>query len=76
VVLGAGGGIGLAAVDVARGLAAKVIAVASTEQKRAAATAAGAAVTLDYTDLQQAIRSATGGGADVVIDPVGGSAFG
>jgi NADPH:quinone reductase len=72
VVLGAGGGIGLAAVDVARSLGAHVIAVASSEEKRAAATAAGAAVTLDYTDLKDAIRAATGGGADVVIDPVGG----
>jgi NADPH2:quinone reductase len=73
VVLGAGGGIGLAAVDVARGLGVHVIAVASSADKRAAAAAAGAAVTLDYTDLKDAIRAATGGGADVVIDPVGGA---
>jgi len=73
VVLGAGGGIGLAAVDVAHSLGAKVIAVASSERKRAAATTAGAAVTIDYPDLKDAIRAATGGGADVVIDPVGGS---
>ena len=41
VVLGAGGGIGLAAVDVARASGARVIAVASTDEKRAAASAAG-----------------------------------
>jgi NADPH2:quinone reductase len=72
VVLGAGGGIGLAAVDVARSLGARVIAVASSEEKRAAAAATGAAVTLGYADLKDAIRAATGSGADVIIDPVGG----
>jgi NADPH2:quinone reductase len=74
VVLGAGGGIGLAAVDVARGLGARVLAVASSAEKRAAATAAGAEATTDYEHLKDRIREATGGGADVVIDPVGGPA--
>lgn len=74
VVLGAGGGIGLAAVDVAHGVGARVLAVASSEAKRAAASAAGAEVTLDYTALKDRIREVTGGGADVVIDPVGGAA--
>lgn len=74
VVLGAGGGIGLAAVDVARSLGADVVAVASTEEKREAARKAGARVALGYDDLKDAIREATGGGADVVIDPVGGPA--
>ena len=72
VVLGAGGSIGLAAVDVAHGLGARVVAVASTEEKRAAALAAGSDVAIDYDNLKDAIRSATDGGADVVIDPVGG----
>ncbi|MBW0103645.1 NADPH:quinone oxidoreductase family protein [Pseudonocardia sp. KRD291] len=72
VVLGAGGGIGLAAVDVARGLGARVLAAASTPDKRDAATAAGAEAAIDYTDLKDRIREVTGGGADVVIDPVGG----
>jgi NADPH2:quinone reductase len=72
VVLGAGGSIGLAAVDVAHGLGARVVAVASSEEKRDAALAAGADVAIDYDNLKDAIRSATDGGADVVIDPVGG----
>lgn len=74
VVLGAAGSIGLAAVDVARSLGARVVAVASTKEKRAAALAAGADIALDYADLKDGIRSATGGGANVIIDPVGGSA--
>jgi NADPH2:quinone reductase len=72
LVLGAGGAIGLAAVDVARAAGARVIAAASSEDKRAAAGAAGAEVVLGYTDLKDRVREVTGGGADVVIDPVGG----
>lgn len=72
VVLGAGGGIGLAATDVVRSLGGRVVAVASTEDKRAAAVAAGAEASLGYDDLKDRIREATGGGADVVLDPVGG----
>jgi NADPH2:quinone reductase len=74
VVFGAGGGLGLAAVDVARGLGARVIGVASSEEKRSAARAAGAEIVLDYPDVKERIRAATQGGADVVIDPVGGAA--
>ncbi|HVW33804.1 MAG TPA: zinc-binding dehydrogenase, partial [Acidimicrobiia bacterium] len=73
VVLGAGGGIGLAAVDVGRSLGARVIAAAGSADKRAAALAAGAEVAIDYEteDLKARIREITGGGADVVVDPVG-----
>ncbi|WP_228044127.1 NADPH:quinone oxidoreductase family protein [Streptomyces ferrugineus] len=74
VVLGAGGGIGQAAIDVARSHGARVVAVASTEDKRTAAKAAGAEVTIGYDHLKDGIRAATGGGADIVIDPVGGPA--
>jgi NADPH2:quinone reductase len=74
VVLGASGGIGSAAVDTARSLGAHVVAVASTEDKRAAAKEAGAEVVLGYDNLKDDIRAATDGGADVVIDPVGGPA--
>lgn len=76
-VLGAGGGIGLAAVDVAHALGAKVVACASSPDKLQAATAAGADATIAYedegVDLKAAIREITGGGADVLVDPVGGA---
>jgi NADPH2:quinone reductase len=74
LVLGAGGGIGLAAIDVARHLGARVIAAASTEEKLAAATAAGAEATVAYEaeDLKARTRELSGGGVDVVVDPVGG----
>lgn len=74
VVLGAAGGVGLAAVDVARGLGARVIAAASTPAKLAAARASGADETVNYAeeDLKSRIREITGGGADIVVDPIGG----
>jgi NADPH:quinone reductase len=75
VVLGAGGGVGLAATDVATGLGGRVVACASSVDKLALATAAGAATTIAYEDvddLKTAIRDVTGGGADAVVDPVGG----
>jgi len=69
-VLGAAGGVGLAAVELAALLGAEVVAVASTEVKRTVCTEQGAQVTLEYDDLKRTLRDA--GGADVVIDPVGG----
>jgi NADPH2:quinone reductase len=74
LVLGAGGGIGLAAVDAAVAYGAHVIAAASTEEKLAAAVAAGASATIAYEeeDLKVRARELSGGGVDVVIDPVGG----
>jgi NADPH:quinone reductase len=74
VVLGAGGGIGLAAVDVARSRGAHVVAVASSEEKQRAALAAGAEHAVGYEDLKNDIRRLTGGGAHLVVDPVGGAA--
>jgi NADPH2:quinone reductase len=73
LVLGAGGGIGLAAVDVASAVGARVIAAASSPAKRAAAIDAGAQVAVDYQteDLKARVREVTGAGADLVIDPVG-----
>jgi len=73
LVLGAGGGIGLAAVDVATALGARVIAAASSPAKRAAAVTAGAQATVDYRaeDLKVRVRQITGTGAGLVVDPVG-----
>jgi NADPH2:quinone reductase len=74
VVLGAAGGVGLAAVELAGVLGGRVVAVASTEQKRAVCLAKGAEVVVDATtpDLKDRLKAATGGGADVVVDPAGG----
>ncbi len=74
LVLGAGGGIGLAAVDVAVALGARVIAAASTPDKLGAAVAMGAEATIAYEeeDLKVRARELSGGGVDVVVDPVGG----
>jgi NADPH:quinone reductase len=74
LVLGAGGGIGLAAVDVAIAMGCRVVAAASSEEKLGAARAMGAHATVSYEheDLKARVRDLTGGGADIVIDPVGG----
>ena len=74
LVLGAGGGIGLAAVDVATALGARVIAAASTGDKLDAAVAMGAEATIAYEDedLKTRARELSGGGVDLVVDPVGG----
>jgi NADPH2:quinone reductase len=76
VVLGAGGGVGLAAVQLGALLGAKVTAVASSPEKLAAASAFGAARAIDRRagDLREALRELLPTGADVVVDPVGGDA--
>jgi len=73
LVHGAAGGVGTASIQVAKALGAKVIAAASTEDKRAAALAAGADHAVDAGDFIGAVKEL--GGADVVVDPVGGDAF-
>jgi NADPH2:quinone reductase len=75
VVLGAGGGVGLAAVQLGRLLGATVTAVASSAEKLDAARAFGAARAIDHRagDLRAALRELAPGGADVVVDPVGGA---
>ena len=76
VVLGAAGGVGLAAVELGRVMGARVIAAASSPEKLALCREHGADDTIDYTteDLKTRIRELTGGaGADVVYDPVGGA---
>ncbi len=78
LVLGAAGGVGLAAVEVAAAMGATVIAAAGGDAKCALARAHGAAHTVDYRreDLREGVRALTAGrGADVVFDPVGGDAF-
>ncbi len=74
VVLGAAGGVGLAAVALGKHLGARVIAVASSREKLAVCVACGADETIDSSveNLKERIRALTGGGADVVLDPVGG----
>ena len=73
IVLGAGGGVGSAAVQLGAAMGATVTAVASSPEKLEAARACGATRLIDHRagDLRQALREALPGGADVVIDPVG-----
>lgn len=76
LVLGAGGGVGLAAVELGRRLGATVIAAASSAAKLDAARARGADHAVDYAaqDLRAELKRITGGrGPDVVLDPVGGA---
>jgi NADPH2:quinone reductase len=74
VVLGAGGGVGLAAVQLGVQLGASVTAIASSAEKLDAAAGYGAKHVINHTagDLRGALRDAVPGGANVVIDPVGG----
>jgi NADPH:quinone reductase len=74
VVLGAGGGVGLAAVQLANLLGASVTAVASSRAKLDAASSYGARHLIDHRagDLRQALKDTLPGGSDVVVDPVGG----
>ncbi len=78
LVLGAGGGIGLAAVEIGKAMGARVIAAASTAEKLAAAKSRGADITINYAreDLKKAVSEATGGaGVEICFDPVGGALF-
>ena len=74
IVLGAGGGVGLAAVQLGVQLGASVTAVASSSEKLDAAAGYGANQLVNHEtgDLRSALKEAVPGGADVVIDPVGG----
>jgi NADPH:quinone reductase len=75
VVLGAAGGVGLAAVDLAVAMGARVLAAASSPEKLELCRQRGAEATVDYDreDLKSRIRELTGDSARVVLDPVGGS---
>jgi NADPH:quinone reductase len=74
VALGAGGGVGLATLDVARALGARTLAVASSAEKLQRCIERGVhdVVNAGYEDVKSRVRMLTGGGADVVVDPVGG----
>ena len=76
LVLGAAGGVGLAAIDIAKLMGARVIAAASSDEKLKVCREHGADETINYTteDLRERIKALTGGrGVDVVYDPVGGA---
>ena len=75
LVLGASGGVGLAAVEIGKAMGAKVIACASSEEKLAVCRDHGADETINYAteDMRARVKAITNGkGLDVVYDPVGG----
>jgi NADPH2:quinone reductase len=75
LVLGAAGGVGTAAIQVAKAMGAKVVAAAGSDEKCALCRSLGADATINYatTPIRDAIKAATDGrGPDVVYDPVGG----
>jgi len=76
LVLGAAGGVGLAAIEIGKALGATVIAAASSQDKLAVCREHGADATIDYgsEDFRERIKDLTAGkGPDVVYDPVGGA---
>jgi NADPH2:quinone reductase len=75
LVLGAAGGVGTAAIQIAKAAGAKVIAAASTDEKCALCTQIGADITINYAreNLREALKVHTNGlGPNVIYDPVGG----
>jgi len=76
LVHGAAGGVGLAAVDLGKALGARVIATASTDEKRAFLKSYGADHVLPSSGFREDVKRLTGSqGADVIYDPVGGDVF-
>jgi NADPH:quinone reductase len=74
LVLGAAGGVGIAACEIGALLGARVIAAASTDDKLAFCREHGATDTINYTteDLKERLKALSGNGVDVVYDPIGG----
>lgn len=76
LVHAAGGGVGTAAVQIARLLGLQVVATASTEEKRGRIRALGATRAVDYAEFEAATRDLTGGrGPDIVLESLGGDVF-
>ncbi len=77
LVHGAAGGVGIAAVQLGKALGARIIATAGTPEKLGVARQAGAEVLINYRtdDWVARVKEITGGGADVIYDPVGGDIF-
>ena len=76
LVHGAAGGVGTATIQVAKGLGARVIGVVSSDEKEAVAREAGAdEVVRSGGEWKDEVKELSGGGVDVVIDPVGGDRF-
>ncbi|MEX3008901.1 NADPH:quinone oxidoreductase family protein [Hoeflea sp. TYP-13] len=75
-VLGAAGATGIAAIQIAKAMGARVIAVASSEEKQRIAKESGADEVIGYDNLKDQLKALTDGkGVDVLFDPVGGDAF-
>jgi len=75
LVLGAAGGVGTSAIQIAKAMGAKVIAAASTQEKCDLCRSIGADATINYTteNLREAVKTLTNGkGPDIIYDPVGG----
>ena len=76
VVLGASGSTGLAAIQIGKIMGAKVIAVASNEEKQKIAIDNGADISIGYDNLKEELKTISDGkGVDVIFDPVGGDVF-
>ena len=77
LIHGAAGGIGIAAIQIAKLFGARIIATASTEEKRAACLAEGADHAIDYRGgFREVVKGLTGGkGVDIVYDPIGAAVF-
>lgn len=76
VVLGASGSTGLAAIQIGKIMGAKVIAVASNDEKQKIAIDNGADISIGYDNLKEELKTISDGkGVDVIFDPVGGDVF-
>ena len=77
LVHGASGGVGLSAVEIGRAMGAQVIGTGGNDEKLKTVLAHGAAHVINYAEgeFREEVKTLTGGGADVIYDPVGGDVF-